>query len=335
MNQRPRSRFDRRREQWLRLSELLDRTDRVGMHDLSPDELADLGRLHRKVSSHLAQARAGVTDPEIVAYLNGLVARSHNTIYRPRSALSAVAFFEFLWVGFPRIVWKLWPYVLVSGLIFWGTAGLAYLVTWQDPTYAYLFVPAQFLSMIGPFERPDHTTGVLGPGVRGLLSGFIMQNNIKVGLLCFAGGALAGTVTVFHLLQNGAMVGGLVGAIHHYQNPTALLALLAPHGVIELWAVVLSGAAGLRLARGVVLPGRLTRRAALREAAREAVLLAVGTTLLFVVAAVIEGFVTPSGLTDNVKLWGVGGGSGVLLLLYLYWPYGRGGLSTRGAEPPA
>lgn len=331
MDQRPRSRFDRRREQWLRLSELLDRVERSGLHDLQPEELSELGRLHRRVSSHLAQARAGVSDPEVVAYLNGLVARSHNTIYRPKSALKFAGLVEFLWAGFPRIVWRLWAYIAVSALLFYGTALFAYIITLADPTYAHLFVPAQFLSIIGPFDRPEHTMGTMSPGMRGALSGFIMQNNIKVGLLAFSGGVLAGTVTVFHLLQNGAMVGGLVGAIQHYGDPVPLLALLAPHGVIELWAIVLSGAAGLRLAKAVVLPGRLTRKAALREGAREGVLLAVGTALLFVVAALIEGFITPSGLSDSVKLWGVGGGSGVAMFAYLYWPFGRRPASAEGA----
>jgi uncharacterized membrane protein SpoIIM required for sporulation len=195
-------------------------------------------------------------------------------------------------------------------------------VTRADPTYARLFVPAQFLSIIGPFESPTQALGGLSPGVRGALSGFILQNNVKVGFLAFSGGALAGTVTVYHLLQNGAMVGGLAGAISYYGDPKPFYALIVPHGVIELWAIVLSGAAGLRLGRAIVLPGRLTRRAALREGASEAVLLAVGTALLFVVAALIEGFVTPSALSDDAKLW-VGWGSGIATLLYLYWPFGR------------
>jgi uncharacterized membrane protein SpoIIM required for sporulation len=322
VGERARSRFDRRREQWLRLSELLVRVEQRGLGDLADEELSELGRLHRSVSSHLAQARGGQADPEVLAYLNGLVGRSHNAVYRPRSALKLAGLLQFLWSGFPRMVWKLWPYVVTAAILMYGMAILAYVVTLADPTYAHLFVPAQFLSAAGPFEKPEALKEGLGLGQRGLLSGYIMQNNIKVGFTAFAGGVLAGTLTVGALLQTGAMVGGLAGAVAHYSDPLPFYALLIPHGVIELWAIVLCGAAGLRLAKSIILPGRLTRKAALREGGREAVLVALGAALLFVVAALIEGFITPSAMPDLAKLW-VGGISGIAMFLYLYWPWGR------------
>jgi uncharacterized membrane protein SpoIIM required for sporulation len=74
-----------------------------------------------------------------------------------------------------------------------------------------------------------------------------------------------------------------------------------PHGLIEITAVLIAAAAGLRLGLSLAIPGRLTRRASLRAGGREALLLMLGTIPMFVVAGMIEGFVTPSYLPDWVK----------------------------------
>ncbi len=320
--ERPRtSRLETRKGQWARLSELLSLVERSGRGALSPDELAELGRLHRKVSSHLAQAQAGASDPEAVAFLNGLVVRSHNTIYRVPSGFRPMAVLDFLFAGYPRIVCRLWPYVLLATVAMYGTATYAFVVTLADPTYANLFVPAPFLAAAAPTEgeRPE-----IPPAIMGALSGFIMQNNIKVGRAAFAGGLLGGTVTMYHMIQNGAMVGGLAGAVQHYGNPKAFYALIVPHGVIELTAIVLMGAAGFRLGWSILAPGRLSYRLSIARGAREAGLLALGTVPLFVVAALIEGFVTPAAwLGEDAKLW-LGAATGVALLAYLCIPRGRG-----------
>lgn len=321
---KPTSRIDRRRDEWLRLSGLLDIVERDGLISLTPGELAELGGLHRKAASHLAQAKAGPHDPGLVAYINGLVVRSHNTVYRVPSHFSAAGLARFFTSTYPRMVRKLWPFVLASAVLLYGSAFAAFLVAYTDPISARALVPAQFRSVIGPGMPVDYKERPLPEAAMPVLSSFIMQNNIKVGFMAFAGGVLGGTVTFYQLVENGVMVGGIAGGVHHYGDPLPFWVLILPHGVVELWAITLAGAAGFRLGWAVLVPGRLARGTALLRAGREAVLVALGTVALFVVAGLIEGFITPSALPDMVKL-GVGGASGLLTLLYLYGPLGRRG----------
>lgn len=328
------SRVDRRQRDWHRLAALLDIVDQGGLKALSGAELAELSRLHRRVSSHLAQAQGGASDPDIVAYLNGLVVRSHNAVYRVPTGVQWRRVGAFLTDTYPRTVRKLWPYVLVASLVFFGSGLFAFILSYSDPTLARLFVPAQFAGAIGPGGMPDYQGNQLPTGIMAPLSAFIMQNNIKVGFTAFAGGVLAGVYTLYALLQNGLMVGGLSGGMHHYGNVLPYYSLIVPHGVVELWAIVLAGASGLRLGWAIIAPGRFTRWEALKRAAPEAATVMLGTVLLFVVAALIEGFVTPAPLPPWPKVW-VGIISGILMLAYQYGPLARGPVPEEAWQPSA
>jgi uncharacterized membrane protein SpoIIM required for sporulation len=89
---------------------------------------------------------------------------------------------------------------------------------------------------------------------------------------------------------------------------------VAGHSSLELIAIVLSGAAGLRLGMAVIRPGARSRRAALVAAARPAVRMMYGAALMFCAAAFVEAFWSP--LTEvpfAVKIWAGAAGWAVLL----------------------
>ena len=100
-----------------------------------------------------------------------------------------------------------------------------------------------------------------------------MANNISVAFHAFALGISAGLGTCYVLLVNAMMLGGFAGHFANHGLSYPLWSFLAPHGVLEIFAILVSAAAGLRLGLSLAVPGRLTRRASLRIGAREAVLL--------------------------------------------------------------
>jgi len=143
-----------------------------------------------------------------------------------------------------------------------------------------------------------------------------MTHNIKVTLAAFAGGILFGVGTVVALVYNGIILGAVSGIFANYRESPHLWAFILPHGVIELTAICIAGGAGLWLASGFLLPGRVTRRQALVERGRESILLLAGTVLMLVVAGLIEGFISPSHLPNPVKL-ALAGLFATLLVAYL------------------
>jgi uncharacterized membrane protein SpoIIM required for sporulation len=95
-----------------------------------------------------------------------------------------------------------------------------------------------------------------------------------------------------------------------------LWSFVAAHGVLELPAIFIAGGAGLGIAKGLLFPGVLPRKASLVQAGAKSVRLVLGTIPMLLIAGLVEGFVSPSGLAPSMKFL-LAGGLGTLLVLYL------------------
>jgi uncharacterized membrane protein SpoIIM required for sporulation len=123
--------------------------------------------------------------------------------------------------------------------------------------------------------------------------GFYIWNNVRIGFQTFAGGMLAGLGSVWFLASNGLMIGAVAGYLTQIGFGGTFWSFVAGHSSLELLAIVLSGAAGLRLGMAVIRPGARSRKAALVAAARPAVRLMYGAALMFCAAAFVEAFWSP------------------------------------------
>jgi stage II sporulation protein M len=118
-------------------------------------------------------------------------------------------------------------------------------------------------------------------------------NNLTAMVVLSLGAVSLGLVTLFGLVLNGLLIGAVVGIAAQRVDPLVVAALIVPHGVLEIPALLLASAIGLRFGRLTVryIRGReerLVRRRDLREAGW---LLAV-SALLIIVAAYIEANLT-------------------------------------------
>ena len=126
-----------------------------------------------------------------------------------------------------------------------------------------------------------------------LMSSAIMTNNIRIAIAAFAGGALLALPTLYVLIFNGLMVGGLGALYANAGYGYDFWATIAPHGCIELTSIVISAAAGTMLAAPIFNPGRLRRLDALKRNALRAGVLILGVCCMLLVAGAIEGFFSP------------------------------------------
>jgi uncharacterized membrane protein SpoIIM required for sporulation len=171
-------------------------------------------------------------------------------------------------------------------------------------------------TLIPSIERKELWTNI-PVAERPYASTFIMQNNIQVAFLAFGGGMLAGLYTVWTLVFNGLILGGLTGLTAHYGIGFDLWTFVIGHGVIELSVIGIAGGSGLMLGWAMLMPGLLRRRDALALAARRSVRLVIGCVPLLVIAGTIEGFISPSTALPWPAHWAIGLGSGALLYAYL------------------
>ncbi|SEO60598.1 Stage II sporulation protein M [Halogranum amylolyticum] len=138
-------------------------------------------------------------------------------------------------------------------------------------------------------QPPEDVAGVFGTFAVGPFVN-IAANNWLVATGGSYGGLALGVPTASELLFNGALIGALAGVF----DRVGFLALVAPHGVVELPALAVSGGLGLHLGR-VGLDG-LRGRLSAQEVGEElggAFEVLVGLALVFVVAAFVEAFLTP------------------------------------------
>ena len=299
----------RRRDEWARLEALL--ASRVRTR--SAERTEELGWRYREVSADLALARRDCPTDPVTRYLNDLVERSHRDLYRRRhDALHAV--WRFYRETFPRLFRATFRYTLAAFVIVIVGFALSYIATFVRPSLAESFVPGG--SGVIETIKQGRTWFDTPPAERPFVSSFIMTNNIRVTLLCFAGGVLLGIPTVLVLLQNGLQIGSIAGLTQVYGIHGALWSFVAAHGFLELSVIFMSGGAGLRVAHGIVRPGLRSRRESIALAGRSATLIACGCVPLLVVAGTLEGFVSPSGLPGGLKLL-IGLTTGVMLYLYL------------------
>ncbi len=299
----------RRRDDWARLEILLDGSAK----NRDPVTQEELGWRYRQASADLATARRDYPTEAATRYLNALVGRASRQVYGVRRD-GVRAVWVFYAETFPRLFRATFRYTLASFLICLSAFLLAYIFTFIRPSLAESFVPGG--SGVIDTIKQGKTWFDSDLDARPLEASFIMTNNIKVTLLCFAGGILAGIPTVLVLIQNGMQIGSIAGLTHVYGINGKLWAFVAAHGFLELSVIFISGGAGLLVARAVLRPGLRSRRIVIAEAGRTAVLLAFGCVPLLMVAGTLEGFVSPSGLPWFIKL-AIGLTTGVLLYGYL------------------
>jgi uncharacterized membrane protein SpoIIM required for sporulation len=307
--------YESRQADWKALAQLLDRSQGGGIQRFSPEEIDRLGRLYRAVTSDLALAQRDFPGHKVAIYLNQLVARAHAVVYRGEP-MAYNRLLRFVTAGFPRAYRQAFPFILVAALLFLLPALIAGVGTAWQPEAARWLLPVEAQELIPTIERRELWVDI-PVYERPYASSYIMQNNIQVSFLAFGGGMLAGLLTIWAMIVNGLVFGGIMGLTAHYGVGFELGTFVIGHGVIELSTIFIAGGSGLMLGWAMIHPGLMSRRDALVVAARRAVRLVIGCVPLLVMAGVIEGFISPAeGIPWPVK-WAVGLGSGVALYAYL------------------
>ena len=218
---------------------------------------------------------------------------------------------------FPLLYRAFLPYTSLCFGVFLIGAMIAFFVTWRSPDAIYVFAGDGIAGLVEQVEAGKMWTEI-APTERSAASSFILTNNIRVMFLTFAGGMTAGLLTFWVILSNGLNIGAIFGLLQAHGMSGNLAEFVVAHGFIELSVIFLAGGCGLYMGDALIRPGLLTRRTALIQRSRQSVQLILGCVPLLILAGVIEGFISPSGLPWPVKL-AVGLLTGVLL--HYYWLY--------------
>ncbi len=312
-------RFAARKEvRWDEFDALLARATQDGLDHLGADELLDFAARYREIAADLARARTYGATPRVVGRLERSVGAGHNMLYRAeRRGIRRV--WAVVGRECPAAVVYAWRYVLVGFLLFAlpGAAGYAFIR--ERPELAGELLPDALLQRadagaerVAQGERYYEAN----PRARPYVATFIISNNVRIAFMCFAGGVFFGVGSLILLAFNGLAIGTISGHFANLGLLGYLLEFIVGHGVLELFAIWVAGAAGFLLGKCLVAPGQVTRSEALVVNGRLAVRMVGAATLLLLVAGMIEGFIS-AGEKDLLFRVAVSGASILLLVAYL------------------
>jgi uncharacterized membrane protein SpoIIM required for sporulation len=310
--------IDSRKDNWNRLETLTRRVETEGVKSLGRDGLRDFGLLYRQSAADLSAARADHASRNLEQYLNRLVGRAHNFVYSGRR-LSPRSLWDFFAHGYPRLLRRLSRYVALSTSLFIFGALLGTVIASVRPEFQSSFLPQKTIDDL------DHhkmwTENILSSKPQE--SSHIMTNNITVCFITFAGGITVGLWTIWSLFFNGLMLGVVAVVCAQHHMALSIWSFIAAHGALELPAIFLSGAAGLRIASGILFPGMLRRRDSIALGGSEGVQLIAGTIPMLIVAGTLEAFLSPTHAPIALKF-----AVGAVLFTGLCFWLGEGGRRT-------
>jgi uncharacterized membrane protein SpoIIM required for sporulation len=293
--------LERRRESWRELEKLCETLQTRRLRRVTADEVTRFASLYRAACADLALADAYQLPPVTVDYLHRLVGQAHNQLYRTRH-FDTRSWSKTLLVDTPQRIFRD-GCVQFAFCLFWGVFILSAFCAYAEtvwPAYAEQILSSNGLEQLETsFSQP-----IAGrpSGESILMAGFYIRHNTSIGLKCFAGGLLV-IPGIFITMYNAAYLGASFGYMARPEVAAGenFFHFVTAHGPFELTAIVLSAAAGLRLGLAWIHTRGWSRGASLQRTASEAMPLMGTAMILFFLAALIEGFLSPSAAPYAIK----------------------------------
>lgn len=320
-------RFRAEREaDWRRLETLLAKAESGGVAKLKRDELLELPLLYRQALSSLSVARSISLDQSLVAYLESLCTRAYFFVYGARARLPE-RLARFFLRDWPAAVQALWRETVVSLVISVIATAVAFVLVRGDPDWFYSFVDPGLASGRDPMATTASLRATLyqeTTATEGLsaLAAFLFTHNAQIALFAFALGFALCLPTAALLVLNGGMLGAFLALFFSRNLGVEATGWLMIHGATELFAIVLSGAAGFSIGWAVAFPGARTRVDAAAEAGRRAATAMAGVVVMLFVAGLIEGFGRQLIQLDAAR-YAIAATTLAGWLAYFYWPRRR------------
>ncbi|MGY4383618.1 putative membrane protein SpoIIM required for sporulation [Pedobacter sp. UYP24] len=288
------------------------------LHSNSPDELANR---FIDITNDLAYAKTFYPKSKTTAYLNGVAALLHQSIYKNKKG-NAGRFVKFWKFELPLLFYKYRRQLLYAFLFFVFFSLIGALSAKYDDTFVRLIMGDTYVNMTNENIAKGDPFGVYKNQGEFQMFFMIAANNTFVTFYTFVSGIFLSIGPVLAMLRNGVMLGSF--EYYFFSKGLGLESVLVIwiHGTLEISAIIIAGAAGLVLGHGLLFPKTYTRMQAFRSSAKDGTKIVTGIIPIIIVAAFFEGFVTrhtemPAWLSSSIL-----GGSLLFIIWYvILYPY--------------
>lgn len=290
-------------DKWSRLNELTRKGRLTGA------EADELLALYQSTSSHLSLIRSIAPESGLSASLSATLAQARTRFTGARTnpmADLARFFVAALPAAFYRLTWL----TLACGAAFM-VVGSAYALWIGTSPEALRAVGSE--AALRQYVEEDFID-YYSENPAASFAGAVWTNNAWISAQAVALG-ITGIWVPMILFSNAQGVGVAAGVFAAAGKQDVFFSYILPHGLMELTAVFVACAAGLRIFWAMVSPGPRTRGRAVAEEGRSLITVALGLVLVLFASGLVEGFVTPSPLPVWAKIT-IGAA-----VLALYWVY--------------
>jgi len=300
------------KDKWLKFESLLQ-----NKNILRPEQLSNI---YIEISDHLSYSRTFYPQSNTTTYLNQLAASAHQKIYKNKKE-SQNRFITFFTKEFPLFFYKFQKQLLLSFLIFAFFSAAGAFSAASDHTFvrsilgdAYVNMTLQNIAEGDPmavYKKMSETDMFLG----------ITINNIRVSLMAFSMGILAGIGTVFILMQNAVMLGSFQYFFYDQGLLWESARTIWIHGTIEISVIIIAGCAGLVVGKSILFPGTYTRLTSFVKGVKNGLKIVISTIPFFILAGFLEGFVTRlTQMPDWLAILIIGSSLALILFYYIFHP---------------
>lgn len=275
--------IEQNHKQWKELEALLER------------QTKDADRLHNlfvKVSSDLSYARTFYPNRSVRLYLNNLTQRVLDSMRTTEDKFSFQKIVNFFAHILPSEIYKSRKAFLVSLSVFLIALGIGIISSAHNDEFPTIILGESYIAETENNINNGDPMAIYKDDDKVGMTLRITTNNIKVSFLAFVLGLLGSVGTIFVLMSNGIMVGAF--QYYFFSKGLFLTSFLTIwiHGTIEISAIIVAGAAGIVLGNGLLFPKTYKRTTALQVSALRALRILLGTVPLFIIAGLLESFVT-------------------------------------------
>jgi uncharacterized membrane protein SpoIIM required for sporulation len=305
--------FEQQHEsQWSQFTQYLDQLEQKQITS------EHFPQAYRQICHHLALARDRHYSPYLIERLNHLVLRGHQQLYTQRQHHLLISLLKFVMADFPQAVRREWRLVSLSAVLFFAPLFIMAITVYLYPETIYSLMNYEQVADMEMMYNPD--SDYVGRNRDSdsdfLMFGYYIYNNTGIGFQVFAGGMLYCIGSLFFIIFNGLYIGAVAGYLVQLGYHTPFFSFVSGHSSLELIAIVISGAAGLKLGFALIAPQRLYRSQALIQAAQQSVVLLYGIILMFFLAAFTEAFWSSNAAIDPIIKYLVGICLWILCLVY-------------------
>lgn len=250
-----------------------------------------ISTLFTQVVDDLSYSRTYYPNRSVRVYLNK-IAREYFSILSRHQKEKRNVFMNFWLEELPQIMIFARKPMLVSLFVFMLAVTIGVFSASQDTQFTQSILGDEYVEMtkeniasgdpMAVYKKRNQVDMFLG----------ITLNNLMVAFRTFVFGVFFSIGTLGILLYNGIMV----GCFQYFFIERGLFVESALtiwlHGTLEISSIILAGGAGLVLGSGLLFPGTYTRLQAFQLSAMRSLKIMLGISPLFVIAGLIESFLT-------------------------------------------